>query len=690
MRNTANRSKRKAGSIPLRLNLLFGIVVLLFTMLIARLAHMQIVNKDFYESKLARASQKTISIGSVRGEIYDAKGTPLVANEVLQVASFTRSNTMTAQAIKEVARELSQFVTVSDVSVSDRDKADYFLADTEVYRQVVDQLPKKERYDSDGNYLPESTIYNNAAASLKPEQLAFSEDELKIIELFTQMNAAGYFETVNLVTDPLSAEQIAKIAADEKNLSGISTASNWKRTVLPTSLASIIGTVTTEQAGLPEEDAATYLAKGYSPNDRVGTAYLEKQYEDILQGKHTKKEINLDRNGNVDSIETVQEGTKGNNIKLTIDLAFQDGVNGILKRHFDNELAIGSANYSDGVYAVVLNPKTGAVLAMAGYKHDLQTGEVRENSLGTVMDTFVPGSIVKAATITAGWEHGVLSGNQIQTDQPIQLADSAPIKSWYSVYGNRDISAVQALQFSSNTYMVQIALNMLGEPYTPGMLVNDGDVLTQSMANLRSTFGEYGLGSATGIDLPLESTGYLPEEYSAANYLTNSFGQFDNYTPMQMAQYAATIANRGVRISPRLVQGIYGNNEAGGMGELIETVSAKEMNRVNVPAENIDILREGFYMVVHGGDSLTTGHGIGAGVPVSVSAKTGTAETVVQTETGQIVEAINTNIVAYAPSEDPQIAVAVVLPKLTNLRSTTSKTIMTEIIGLYHSLNPMN
>ena len=81
-----------------------------------------------------------------------------------------------------------------------------------------------------------------------------------------------------------------------------------------------------------------------------------------------------------------------------------------------------------------------------------------------------------------------------------------------------------------------------------------------------ATFGEYGLGAATGIDLPDESTGFVPKEYSFANYITNAFGQFDNYTPMQLAQYVATIANDGVRVAPRIVEGIYGNNDKGGLG----------------------------------------------------------------------------------------------------------------------------
>ncbi|MFZ1251549.1 MAG: penicillin-binding transpeptidase domain-containing protein, partial [Streptococcus suis] len=480
--------------IPIRLNILFGVVILLFTVLIVRLADMQIVNHDFYSNKLATASQKVVTKSSVRGLIYDAKGKPLVENQIQQVVSFTRSNKMTAEEMKQVAKNLLQWVTVSDVSVSDRDKADYYLADQAVYQEVLNKLPKEQRFDADGNYLSESEIYTNAVASLTPEQLNYSDEELKAIELFTQMNAASYFETVNLVTDSLTAEQVALIVANSDQLEGISTTNNWQRSILDTSLSSIIGTVTSEQAGLPAEDADYYLSKGYSANDRVGTAYLEKQYEEVLQGQREKKEINLDRNGNVESIETIQEGQQGNNIKLTIDLAFQDGVNAILKKYFESELSTGSALYSEGVYAVALNPSTGAVLAMSGYSHEKGSSTITEDALGTITSVFTPGSIVKGATISSGWENGVISGNQVQLDEPIYFAGSAPITSWYGAYGSFNIDATQALEYSSNVYMVKIALGLLGQTYSANMYLNDGESLTNAMTKLRSTFAEYGLG----------------------------------------------------------------------------------------------------------------------------------------------------------------------------------------------------
>ena len=678
--------KFNSHSIPIRLNLLFSIIILLFMTIIGRLLYMQVLNKDFYETKLASASKTKVTTSSARGEIYDASGKPLVENSVKQVVSFTRNNKMTAADLKETAKKLLAYVGVTSPTLTDRQLADYYLADQDVYKKVVESLPREKRLDSDGNRLSESELYNNAVDSVQTSQLNYTEDDKKEIYLFSQLNAVGNFETGAIATDSLTDTQIALIASASKNLPGISISTTSDRKVLDTSLSSIVGSVSGEKAGLPAEEADAYIKKGYSLNDRVGTSYLEKQYEETLQGKRSVKEIHLDKYGNMESVENIEDGTKGNNIKLTIDLAFQDSVDNLLKSYFTSELGNGGAKYSEGVYAVALNPKTGAVLSMSGIKHDLKTGELTPDSLGTVTNVFVPGSVVKAATISSGWENGVLSGNQTLTDQSIVFQGSPPINSWYTAFsGPMPITAVQALEYSSNTYMVQTALGIMGLTYQPNMIAGIGN-LDSAMGKLRSTFGEYGLGSATGIDLPDESTGFIPKDYDIANYITNSFGQFDNYTPMQLAQYVATIANDGVRMAPRIVEGIYGNNDKGGLGDLIQQLQPSEMNKVNISASDMSILQQGFYQVAHGTSGLTTGRAFSNGAAVSISGKTGTAESYVAD--GQ--QATNTNAVAYAPSDNPQIAVAVVFPHNTNLTNGVGPSIARDIINLYNQHHPMN
>ncbi len=100
------------------------------------------------------------------------------------------------------------------------------------------------------------------------------------------------------------------------------------------------------------------------------------------------------------------------------------------------------------------------------------------------------------------------------------------------------------------------------------------------------------------------------KEFDLANYINNAFGQFDNYTPMQLAQYVATIANNGVRLAPHIVEGVYGNNEQGGLGNLVQETATKELNKINISEADMALLHQGFYQVSHGTSALTTGRAL--------------------------------------------------------------------------------
>ncbi|WP_227699558.1 penicillin-binding protein 2B, partial [Streptococcus pneumoniae] len=113
--------------------------------IIGRLLYMQVLNKDFYEKKLASASQTKITSSSARGEIYDASGKPLVENTLKQVVSFTRSNKMTATDLKETAKKLLTYVSISSPNLTERQLADYYLADPEIYKKIVEALPSEKR-----------------------------------------------------------------------------------------------------------------------------------------------------------------------------------------------------------------------------------------------------------------------------------------------------------------------------------------------------------------------------------------------------------------------------------------------------------------------------------------------------------------------------------------------------------------
>lgn len=676
---------KKPTSMTKRIYLIFSVIVVLFSIIILRLAQMQILNKSFYDEKLNSSTTYTVTTSNPRGEIYDAAGNLLVSNTVKQVVAFTRSNTITAEEMKELAAKLSTLVTFTETNVTTRQKKDYYLADSDTYAAVVKSLPDDEKYDSYGNNLTESEIYANAINAVTDDEINYSEDELKLVYIFSQMNAASTFSTVNLTTGDLTEEQIAYITANQSKLSGISIATDWDRETPTSSLASIIGTVSSKHSGLPAEEADDYLAKGYSLNDRVGTSYLEKEYEEYLQGTHTVREITTDKNGNVVSDEVTSEGKAGQNLKLTVNSDFQAGVESILNQYYSADIADGYATYSEGAYVVALNPQTGAILAMAGLSHETGSSTTTLDALGTINDIFVPGSVVKAATLTAGWESDAISGNQVIADQSINIAGSSAITSWFTGSGSTNITAVQALEYSSNTYMVQVALKMMGQEYYSGMsLATTG--MKEAMEELRAAYAEYGMGTSTGIDLPENTTGYISDDYSAGNVLTEAFGQYDSYTPMQLAQYAATVANGGKRIAPHLVDSIYDNDGTDGIGTLGKTIETNVLNQINISDDDMDLLQQGFYQVVNSSSAYATGTYMKSST-VTIAGKTGTAETYAVDANGNAVTTVNLSVLAYdySTSDDSHIAVAVIVPHLTSSDNHTNQYIARDIINLYMS-----
>ncbi|MGX6992094.1 penicillin-binding transpeptidase domain-containing protein, partial [Pseudolactococcus reticulitermitis] len=639
-------------------------------------------------------SLSTVTEGTARGQIYDAQGSPLVSNQAVQTINFTRSNTMTAEEMRQVAIKLVSVIpdSVKTDTLTARDKRDFFLADPENLAKVQDRLSSKDRIDSKtGEKLSEGDLYAKYVKKVTDEEVAYDADTELAVKLYKRMNATSNFATTIIASGTFTAEQQATIAENERSFKGITVGTTWEREYADSPLTSILGTVTSEKAGIPEKYLDEYLKKGYSRNDRVGTSYLEKGYEDELHGTNAVKQVIVDKNGKVTGEKVVKQGEKGKNLKLTIDSKFQKGVQDILRNNFAQAAQEGYTPYSKGAYAVVMNPSTGAIYAMGGIAHDIKTGAITDDTLGTIQNNFVPGSVVKMGTITAGWQNGVLSGNQVLNDQPIQIQGSQVKQSWFTNGMSTPISAVQALEYSSNTYMIQTALDILGQPYHPNMIIYTSK-LGASFQKFRKTYGEYGLGVSTGLDIPGESTGYYGVDETAANYLDESFGQYDNYTPLQLAQYAATIANDGKRVAPHLVEGIYDTNTDGSLGGLAKKIEPKTLNTVDISLENMSLLQQGMYQVTHGG-SMATGKDTMTNASVDITAKTGTSETYVNDRNGNLVYTSVNNVVAYAPSANPQIAISVMVPDTIikvegNNAETThvNQNITRDIVNLYHSM----
>lgn len=682
------KSYRKSH-VPFRLNFLFFVIFGLFVALIVQLGYLQIVNGDNIEKQLKASSVVEVNGSSPRGMIYDASGKPLVKNQANAAITFTRGNKMTAEDLLKTAQKLATLIDIPiDKNLTERDLKDFWLADPENLKKAQDQLSSKQKA------LGASDQYAATVDKVTDEDIAFNDDQLKVASIFKRMNSAQSLSTVYLKNSDVSDEELAIVAENMTELPGVSTGTDWTRKIVEgSSLASLIGTVTTEEQGIPEENLDEYLAKGYARNDRVGRSYLEKQYEEVLQGSKSKSQITLDNINNIESQKEIYAGSKGDNLVLTLDAKFQKEVDEILQDNFKSLMDSGAAEYSPGVYAVAINPKTGGILAMSGYQHEAESSKLQENAIGTFINAFVPGSVVKGGTLAAGWENGVLNGNEVLYDQPIRIGSDVKA-SIFNPTGanNRNLSAEQALEVSSNSYMMQVALRLMGIEYQPGISIPTVDRQTEAYSKLRTAFASFGMGTKTGIDLPGEATGIstpvdkLDTVSDGGKILDLAFGQFDTYTTLQLAQYAATVANGGQRLQPHIVSGIYGNDETGGLGSLKSAVEPTVLNEVGLTTDQMKIIQNGFYDAVHGTDAWATATGL-ASAKMELSAKTGTAETPIVDENGKTINLVNLNIVAYGPSDDADIAVAVVLPQVKS--STTSHPnvkIVKEIMDAYYDL----
>lgn len=685
------KNPARKAHIPFRLNFIFLVIFVLFIALILRLGNLQIVNSAKWDKQIKAATVTTVKQSTPRGSIYDATGKLLVGNTSNAAITFTRTSSMSASDLLKTAQKLVKLIDMpADHQLTKRDLQDFYLADEQHLEAAQKKLSPKEQL------LSSSDQYAKMIAKVTDDELNLNEEQTKVATIFTRLNAGQNLKPTFVKNENVSNEELAIVAENTSSLPGISTGTDWSRNVVTNNdvLRSIIGTVSTTKQGLPAEEAKAYLEKGYFSNDRVGTSYLEQQYESQLQGEKSAYKITINNKGAIESTKQESPGAKGDNLKLTIDTNFQERFDSIVRNGYQQLINTGAAQYSDGIYAVAMNPKTGAILGVSGFYHEAGSSEMQPDAIGVFTKSFEAGSAIKAATITTGWDNKVIAGNQVILDQPIYLQGSPAKASIFNPTGayNRYINAAKALEISSNSYMIQIALRILGINYAGGRIAIPAiDDQKPAYDKLRGGFAQYGLGVKTGIDVPNEVTGESPavdklkNEGDGGKILDLAFGQFDTYTPMQLAQYVSAIANNGERIQPHFVEGIYKNDANGNLGPIKETIGPKVLNKINITEDEMAILHKGMYDVVHGSDPNTTARPL-ASSKMNVSAKTGTAETSV-TVNGQFIPLNNNTAVVYGPTADPQIAVSIMIPKIKQTdHSYANLSITREIMNAYQEM----
>ena len=654
------KKKKKKSHIPFRLNLLFLIVFFSFIALISRLAYIQLVKGDEFVALVQRTETTTAKKSVPRGSIYDSQGRILVGNKPKLAINYTRPADVKASTMLEIAKKLTTLISVDASELKERDLKDYWVATNP--DKVDSLLTAEEKKRIAKENLSTSKTYEMQLEHIPADELNYSDAEKQVIAIFTKMNSAYALSTVTLKNEGVTEQEVAKISERLGELRGVDVDSDWDREYpMGDMLKTILGTVSSEKTGLPSDKVKSLLAQGYSLNDRVGTSYLEEQYETVLSGTKTVVKSQTNTKGEVVNTTETYPGKGGSNLVLTIDTEFQKKIEEIAKKSVE-EMTDPAA---DRVYIVVMNPKNGDILGITGKKkkfdENFHSTGVEDDALGAINNSFGMGSVVKPATVLSGYMDGAitLEDNTI-VDEPIEFEASKPKSSWFNRNGKMELTDLDALERSSNVYMIKLAMKMGGQTtYEKGGRLN---INLSLFDKLREYYAQFGLGVRTGIDLPNEGKGYNGGTANAFSALDFAFGQFDLYTPLQLAQYMSTIANGGTRIAPRLVKEIHETSPSGGIGDLEDVVPTKIMNSIPVSKEILDHIKEGLYRVTHGenGTSATTFRTYSP----QVAGKTGTTEAFYSgpnpAYTNEAVE--NSTFISYAPYDNPEIVVAVVAP----------------------------
>ena len=654
------KKKKKKSHIPFRLNLLFLIVFFSFIALISRLAYIQLVKGDEFVALVQRTETTTAKKSVPRGSIYDSQGRILVGNKPKLAINYTRPADVKASTMLEIAKKLTTLISVDASELKERDLKDYWVATNP--DKVDSLLTAEEKKRIAKENLSTSKTYEMQLEHIPADELNYSDAEKQVIAIFTKMNSAYALSTVTLKNEGVTEQEVAKISERLGELRGVDVDSDWDREYpMGDMLKTILGTVSSEKTGLPSDKVKSLLAQGYSLNDRVGTSYLEEQYETVLSGTKTVVKSQTNTKGEVVNTTETYPGKGGSNLVLTIDTEFQKKIEEIAKKSVE-EMTDPAA---DRVYIVVMNPKNGDILGITGKKkkfdENFHSTGVEDDALGAINNSFGMGSVVKPATVLSGYMDGAitLEDNTI-VDEPIEFEASKPKSSWFNRNGKMELTDLDALERSSNVYMIKLAMKMGGQTtYEKGGRLN---INLSLFDKLREFYAQFGLGVRTGIDLPNEGKGYNGGTANAFSALDFAFGQFDLYTPLQLAQYMSTIANGGTRIAPRLVKEIHETSPSGGIGNLEDVVPTKIMNSIQVNKEILDHIKEGLYRVTHGenGTSATTFRTYSP----QVAGKTGTVEAFYSgpnpAYTNEAVE--NSTFISYAPFGNPEIVVAVVAP----------------------------
>ncbi len=470
-----------------------------------------------------------------------------------------------------------------------------------------------------------------------------------LMESIKKKGRAAFYKPVTLKRD-ISRQQLAVVEAHKLDLPGVQIEIEPTRHyIYPKTAAHLIGYL--GQINKQELESGQY--PNVRPQDAIGRYGVEKSFESHLQGKRGGRQVEVDVNGRVIKELKRVEPECGKDIYLSLDLGLQRTAEELLK---DQEGAV-----------VAIDPANGDVLVMAsapGFDQNDFIGGISIKKWRALMDNpgrpminkaiqaeYPPASTYKILTSLAGLEEKVIDQNSTFFCPGFYKFGNRRYHCW-NKYGHGHLNVVNALAQSCDVFYYQTG-EKLGV-----------DKLAQYATGC-------GLGQLTGVDLAHERPGLIPtaawkkrrfnEPWQAGETLSISIGQgFNLVTPLQMAVFIAAVGNGGTLYKPRIVRSIMDNE-----GNVVKKIEPEIIGGIPAGKETLSLVREGLYRVVQGNRGTARKIRING---VDISGKTGTAQ-VFSRKKGEKFDNENLErhlqdhawFVCYAPSENPVIAISVII-----------------------------
>ena len=653
-------------SINFRYNSMTIFTYIIGIILIIQLFNLQIIHgTEYREESNTRLTRESV-LEAARGEILDRSGNVLV----------TSSQKFNLELYKsKIDTNTLNNTILKIINVLEKYDVDY----TDSFPIKIDPFEFTISEGTLTNWKKNNNIAENATAeeafySFK-EKYKIENDDVtevrKIIAIRYAIVKEGYSSTKSLtIAKDIPREAVAEFTESGDEFPGINISVQPVRQYTEGTLAShILGYASKISDTEYQEKKDTY-----NQNDIIGKTGIEALFEEYLRGKNGTKQIDMAVDGTITAEVVDEEAVAGSNIVLTIDSKLQKIAEDALEDNIEKirNGGFGKAYNAKGGSCVVMNVKTGEVLAMASYPDynpqsfadGISTEEWKsyaENDAypllnKTIQSAYEPGSIFKMVTAIAGLESGNITLTDKINDTGVYEKYGAAWKCWYYTdyhRGHGYLDVIGAIEKSCNYFFYETADRM-------GI-----DVLDK--------YAKYfGLGTKTGIELPSESSGILAsKEYAESinaswnpgDTINAAIGQgYNKFTPLQMTKYISMIANGGNNIDVNIIKTI--QNPDG------TEVSKEEINKfVNEKLgltddeqnENISLNSDYIKAVKEGMKSVTSGESGTASVRfkdfnIEVGGKTGSAEAG-KDENGN--DIVNAWFAAFAPYDDPEIAVVV-------------------------------